>query len=298
MCITLLVLTQPYESQAQFKLNGGSKMKLKSIVTAGALTLASLVSTQASAIIMAVDFETQSGWLADGLNSSTRINSTNTNLDCAAGVNNAANNCGLAFSGAVAAITGGYTTVNWGSGSGKSGLDILSKMGTLITNGDWVQTGVVTHRNQTIAPGSASLASLDLATLFSITNPFITTIPAMVGVQFKETKNESNTANCPTPQLSTVGCDDTFSVNLQLPSIKFKDSEGQMYQISFKLNPLSGVTSITNPDGTVTLVTAESSNNQIEFLARLETIPEPATVGILGLSLVMLSMRRNKKAAA
>lgn len=272
-------------------------MKLKSIVTAGALTLASLVSTQASAIIMSVDFETKSGWLADGVNSGTRVNSTNTNLDCAAGVNNAANGCGLAFSGSVTEIANGYTSVNWGMGSGKSGLDILSKMGTLITNGDWVQTGVVTHRNQTIAPGSASLASLDLATLFTITNPFVNSIPAMVGIQFKETRNESNPINCPTPQLSNVGCDDTFAVNLQLPSIKFKDLEGQMYQISFKLNPLSGVTSITNPDGTVTLVTAESSDNQIEFLARLETIPAPATLGILGLSLVMMTLRRNKKAA-
>ena len=90
-CIKLLVLTQPYESQAQFKLNGGSKMKLKSIVTAGALTLATLVSTQASAVLMSVDFATESGWLADGVNSGTRINSTATSLDCAAGATNATN---------------------------------------------------------------------------------------------------------------------------------------------------------------------------------------------------------------
>lgn len=272
-------------------------MKLKSIVTAGALTLATLVSTQASAVLISVDFATQSGWLADGLNSGTRINSTATNLDCAAGTTNATNGCGLTFSSAVGAIAGAYSTVNWGSSSAKSGLDIISKSGTLVTNGDWVQTGLVTHRNQTIPAGSASLASLELATLFAIVNPALFVIPAKVGIQFKETPNNTDPTKCPTPQLSAVGCDDTFSVNLQLPAIKFKDLEGQMYQISFKLNPLSGVTSITNPDGTVTLVTAESSNNQIEFLARLETIPEPATVGILGLSLVMLSLRRNKKAA-
>jgi hypothetical protein len=271
-------------------------MKLKSIVTAGALTLATLVSTQASAALISVDFETKSGWLADGLNSSTRINSTATNLDCAAGATKATNGCGLEFSSAVGGIAGAYSTVNWGS-SAKSGLDIVSKNGTLVTNGNWVQTGLVTHRNQTIAAGNASLVSLELATLFAIVNPSLFVVPAKVGIQFKETPNNTDPKKCPTPQLSTVGCDDTFAVNLQLPAIKFKDLEGQMYQISFKLNPLSGVTSITNPDGTVTLVTAESSNNQIEFLARLETIPEPATVGILGLSLVMLSLRRNKKAA-
>mgnify|MGYP006156225363 CR=1 FL=1 len=118
-------------------------MKLKSIVTAGALTLASLVSTQASAIIMAVDFETQSGWLADGVNSSTTITSTGSALDCAAGINNAANGCGLTFSSAVAGIAGAYSTVNWGTATKKSGLDIVSNNGTLITNGDWVQTGLI-----------------------------------------------------------------------------------------------------------------------------------------------------------
>jgi|GEM_PF-4216952 len=272
-------------------------MKLKSIVTAGALTLATLVSTQASAIIMAVDFETQSGWLADGLNSTTAIPSTGSALDCAAGINNAANGCGLTFSGAVAAISDAYSTVNWGTATKKSGLDIISNNGTLITNGDWVQTGLITHRNQAIPNTSAALTSLDLATIFAVVNPPLFVIPAKVGIQFKETPNNVDPTKCAPPQLSAIGCDDTFSVNLNLPAIKFKDLEGQMYQISFKLNPLSGVTSITNPDGTITLVTAESSDNQIEFLARLETIPEPATVGILGLSLVMLSLRRNKKAA-
>jgi hypothetical protein len=275
------------------------KMKLKSIVTAGALTLATLVSTQASAVIMSIDFSTQSGWLADGMNSGTRVNSTNTNLDCAAGASHAENGCGLAFTGAVGAIAGAYTSVNWGSTSSKSGLDILSKSGTLVTNGDWVQTGLVTHRNQTIPTGSASLASLELATLFAVVNPALFVIPAKVGITFKETPNVSDPSKCPTPQVSAVGCDDTFSVNLQLPAIKFKDLEGQWYKISFKLNPLSGVTSITNPDGSISLVTAEASNNQIEFMARLDTlgISEPATVGILGLSLMMLSLRRNKKAA-
>jgi hypothetical protein len=272
-------------------------MKLKSIVTAGALTLATLVSTQASAIIMSVDFATKSGWLADGVNSSTTKVDNGAVSNCAAGATNALNGCGLTFSDTVAGVTNGYSSVNWGSSSQKSGLDIVSKSGTLVTNGSWVQTGLITHRNQVIPTTSRALTSLELATVFSIINPFFSQVDASVGIKFKETPNNSNVKKCPTPQLSNQGCDDTFELALNLPAIKFADLEGKKYQISFKINPLSGVQSIKNPDGTVTLVTAENSNNQIELLARLQTIPEPATVGILGLSLVMLSLRRNKKAA-
>jgi len=94
--------------------------------------------------------------------------------------------------------------------------------------------------------------------------------------------------------LSAVGCDDTFTIDLTTNALTFA-VDSQNYLISFKLLPGSGVTSITNPDGTITLVTAEGSNNNISFMAKLETIPEPATIGVLGLSLVLLTMRRNKK---
>lgn len=269
-------------------------MKLKSIVTAGALTLASLVSTQASAIIMSMDFATSSGWLADGVNSSTR-SASGIISNCDAGATNASNNCGLTFTNPESLIADSYKTVNWGSSTVFSGLDVVSNSGTLLTNGGWVQTGLITHRNRPIPNTTRPLHSLDLKTLFSIVSPFaFGPTSANVGVEFRETPNSSNLASCPTPQISTIGCDDTFKINLTTSAIVFNVGP-QSYKISFKLNPLNGVTSVTNPDGTITLVTAENSTNQMEFLARLETIPEPATVGILGLSLVLLSMRRNKK---
>jgi hypothetical protein len=270
-------------------------MKLKSIFTAGVLTLATLVSTQASAVIMSMDFSTKSGWLADGVNSTTKLGNTVSN--CNAGATNALNNCGLTFINAEAAIADGYKTVNWGSASTFSGLDIVSNSGTLITNGGWVQTGLITHRNRPIPNTTRPLQSLDLKTMFSIVSPFaFGPVPASVGVEFRETPNSTNLASCPTPQISAVGCDDTFKINLTTSALTFQVGP-QNYRISFKLSPLNGVTSITNPDGTITLVTAENATNQMEFLARLETIPAPATIGILGLSLVLLSMRRHKKSA-
>ncbi len=268
-------------------------MKFKTLLSVRALSLAAFAGSAQAALISSLDFATKSGWLADGAHSSTIVPTTGVTSVCAAGATNAANGCGLTFSGA-SGIANAYTTVNWGTVGQKSGLDIVSRAGTLVTNGDWVQTGLITHRNQPIPNTAKSLTSLELATIFSIVNPPLFEVDAKVGIKFTETLNEKDPAKCPTPQLSAVGCDDTFLINLNLPAIKFKVGN-ETYTIKFKLNPLSGVTqSVVNPDGSIVLITREADINQLELLARLE-VPSPATVGMLGLSLVLLSMRRRMK---
>lgn len=270
-------------------------MKLKSLALVSALSIASFIGSVQAAIIPAMDFATKSGWLADGVNSSTKLGAPyNTVTNCQAGVTNAQNQCGLTFTGA-SGIADGYTTVNWGADGFVSGLDVVSRSGTLITNGGWVQTGLITHRNQPIPTYAGALKSLQLATVFSIVNPPILSVGANVGIQFTETFNEKNVADCGMPQLSNVGCDDTFLINLNLPDINFV-IDGNFYSIKFKLNPLAGVTqSLVNPDGSIVLVTKERDNNQLELMARLE-VAAPATISILGLSLIFLGMSRRRKA--
>lgn len=270
-------------------------MKFKTLLSVSALSIATFIGSAQAAIIPAMDFATKSGWLADGLNSTTVVPSTGVVSDCAAGVSNATNSCGLTFSGS-SGIAGAYTDVTWGASGKFSGLNVLSQSGTLVTNGGWVQTGLITHTNKPIPNTARTLQDLDLATYFSLINPALfSDVGAKVGIKFTETKNETNLKNCPNPQLSGVGCDDTFLVNLNLPAIKFV-IDGNLYTIKFKLNPLSGVTqSVINPDGSVVLVTKEDDINQLELLARLE-VPAPATVGLLGLSLLLVSssVRRRK----
>lgn len=271
-------------------------MKFKSLALVSALSIASVIGSAQAAIIPAVDFATKSGWLADGVNSSSK-QANGTVYDCAAGTTDAANGCGLTFTGA-AGLPNAYTDVAWGSTSAKSSLNVLSQSGTLITNGGWVQTGLITHSNKTIPAGSRSLYTLDLETLFTLVNPPLGANSAKVGIQFDETPNLSNSANCKAPQLSTTGCDDTFLIKLNLPAIKFVVAGEEKYTISFKLNPLSGVTqSLVNPDGSIQLVTREGTVNQLELLAQLtmEKVSAPATVGMLGLSLLMLGLRRRNK---
>lgn len=270
-------------------------MKFKTLLSVSALSIATFIGSAQAAIIPAMDFATKSGWLADGVNSTTIVPTTGVVSDCSAGVSNAANGCGLTFSGA-SGVTGAYTNVSWGSTSAFSALNVLSKSGTLVTNGNWVQTGLITHTNKPVPNTSKTLQNLDLATYFSLINPALfSDVGAKVGIKFTETKNLTDISKCPTPQLSNVGCDDTFLVNLNLPAIKFV-IDGNLYTIKFKLNPLSGVTqSVINPDGSVVLVTKEDDINQLELLARLE-VPAPATVGLLGLSLLLVgtSVRRRK----
>jgi len=273
-------------------------MEFKTLLKASALSIATFVGSAQAALIPAIDFATKSGWLADGVNSSSK-QANGTVYDCAAGTTNATNGCGLTFTGA-AGLTNAYTDVSWGSSNAKSGLNIVSQAGTLVTNGAWVQTGLITHSNKTIPTGSRSLYTLDLETLFTLVNPALGANTAKVGIQFNETPNLANPAKCPTPQLSTTGCDDTFLINLNLPAIKFVVGN-EKYSISFKLNPLSGVTqSVVNPDGSVVLVTREGTVNQLELLAQLtmtkaKAVSAPATVGMLGLSLVLLGLRRRSK---
>lgn len=271
-------------------------MKFKTLLSVSALSIATFVGSAQAAIIPAMDFATKSGWLADGVNSSSK-QANGTVYDCAAGTTDAANGCGLTFTGA-AGLPNAYDTVTWGSTTAKSGLNIVSQSGTLVTNGAWVQTGLITHSNKTIPAGSRSLYTLDLETLFTLVNPPLGSKSAKVGITFNETPNVPNPANCPIPQLSGTGCDDTFLIKLNLPAIKFVVAGKEQYTITFKLNPLSGVTqSVVNPDGSIVLVTREGTVNQLELLAQLtmSKVSAPATVGMLGLSLIMLGLRRRNK---
>ncbi len=269
-------------------------MKFKTLLSVSALTVAMFAGSVQAAVIPALQFATQSGWLADGVNSSSK-QANGTVYDCAAGTTDAANGCGLTFAGA-AGLPNAYDTVSWGSAAAKSSLNIASKSDVLVTNGAWVQTGLITHSNKTIPTGSRSLYKMDLETLFAIVNPPLGANSATVGIQFNETPNVGDLSKCPIPQLSGTGCDDTFLIKLNLPAINFWVGV-EHYKISFKLNPLSGVTqSVVNPDGSILLVTREGTNNQLELLAQLTmAVPAPATVGMLGLSLVLLGLRRRAK---
>ncbi|WP_397471605.1 THxN family PEP-CTERM protein [Rheinheimera sp.] len=264
-----------------------------------ALGSAVLFAGSAAAAPLSLTFETSSGWLADGLNyngyapQTRHRNGVETVYDCAAGATKAANGCGLEFYNAADGIAQGYTSVDWGNplvAGQYSGLDIASYDGVLEADAGWVDTGMITHRNRMVRSGSVTLAELNLFTVFDIVSPFVAQASSAFGISFTETVNNPYGYCDADIQFSEVPCDDYFNISgIPLP-IEFT-FEGRKYVIEFRLwgDADSGFLIEDN-----LLRTAENSDNDLFVQARLVSVPEPATIAVLGMGLLMLSLRRQK----
>lgn len=261
-------------------------MKSKKTLLAAVGGLALLSGSVHAALIESFDFAASSGWLADG-SAQTRDSSTNTIINCASGALPGDNGCGLTFSGDQE-VTDGYNSVDWfsNSGAGPSGLDIDSLSGTLITGGDWATTGIITHRNFVLPSPATSLHTLDLMSEFLITSP-VALGPAseVFDISFVETPNQGG---CPPPNPLGSSCDDAFTIDGLPPPIVF-EIDGITYTIEFRLFGGEGFIVEDN-----TLYTRESDENTLFVQARVTArqVPEPATLGILGLGLLLLNRRK------
>jgi len=274
-------------------------MKSKLGFLVAALGSAVLLVNSASASTFSLSFETSSGWLADGLNyggyaAQTRSrNGVETEYDCVAGATDALNGCGLSFYNPADGISMGYTSVDWGNPvtAGQfSGLDVDSYDGVLDADAGWVDTGMITHRNRKVRSGSKTLSEINLYTVFDIVSPFIAQRGAAFGISFTETFNNQYGICDPSIQFTDTPCDDYFNISgVPLP-IEFT-YDGKKYVIEFRLwgAPGSGFLIEDN-----LLRTAEGSDNDLLVQARLVTVPEPATIAVLGLGLMMLSLRRTR----
>jgi hypothetical protein len=266
-----------------------------------ALGSAVLFACSASASTLSLTFETQSGWLADGLTYNgyapkTRSrNGVETVYNCTAGATNALNGCGLTFYNAASGITQGYTSVDWGNPvtAGQfSGLDIDSYNGVLDADGAWIDTGMITHRNRKVRSGSKTLSELNLFTMFDIVSPFVTQVSSAFGISFTETFNHAALGSCdPEIQFSSMPCDDYFNISGIPQPIKFTLA-GRKYMIEFRLWGDVGSGFLINDN---LLRTSEGTDNDLFVQARLVSVPEPTTLAVMGLGLLMLNLRRRIK---
>lgn len=263
-------------------------MKSKLYLHAAVGGLALLSASVQAAMIPAFNFETASGWLADG-SAFTRTTGQIAWNDCDAGATDAQNNCGLTFSGNQE-VTDGYTTVDWYGNNdvGPSGLDIESYDGNLVTNGGWVDTGMITHRNRLLPTPATTLKMLNLISTFQLTNPIaLGPTPGAFGIEFTETTNSDP---CPAPNPLGSICDDFFTLS-GLPSPISFIVDGYVYTITFRMADADGFALEDN-----ILYTREGADNslkvQAQITAREVTVPEPATLGILGLGLLLLNRRK------
>lgn len=264
-------------------------MKSKKTLLAAVGGLALLTGSAQAALIASFDFDTASGWLADG-SAQTRNSADDSIINCAAGDLPGTNGCGLTFYGAQE-VTDGYNSVDWFSngGVGPSGLDIVSLSGTLMTDGAWVDTGIITHRNFILPSPATTLHTLDLMSEFSITSPLLLG-PASdtFDISFVETPNQGG---CPPPNPLGSSCDDAFTID-GLPEAIVFEIDGITYTIEFRLFGGEGFIVADN-----TLYTREDEENTLFVQARVTArqVPEPATLGILGLGLLLLNRRKLMK---
>jgi hypothetical protein len=152
----------------------------------------------------------------------------------------------------------------------------------IITNGGWTNTGAAVHYNNIITTAGGFMNSSVLTTTFELLTPFpLGANTTNLSIQFNETPNSGG---CPDGNPHATVCDDVFSVLALLPSFNFF-IDGVQYKVSFQF--ANGPGSIVSGN---TIWTAESSpGTAVIFVqARIDTIPLPGVLVLMGLGLMML----------
>lgn len=174
-------------------------------------------------------------------------------------------------------------------GSGSVDIPMFSE---IITNAGWTNTGAAVHYNNIITPAGGYMTSSTLSTTFQLLTPGAGPVNlANLDIGFLETPNISP---CATTNPHGSVCDDIFTISALLPSIVFT-FEGVTYKVSFQF--ANGPGSIV--DGN-TIWTAENSpGTAVMFTqARIDTIPVPGVLALMGMGLLMLGWRTHDRKAA
>ncbi|NQD36684.1 PEP-CTERM sorting domain-containing protein [Permianibacter sp. IMCC34836] len=275
-------------------------MQLKKLLLAG-LMLAGAGTASADPSIPAFGFETTTGFLDDG--AWTCQGSAAGNNTCSMNFGNLNGN-------------GSYDTLAWGTESNpddsQSFLNITNIVGSIITNGGWVDINYFDHYNHIITNAGGNMETVNISGLFEITSPISVGIPGVNSVYFDETTN-MNSVNCPGPNPNGSACDDIFVTGGLNGSAPLFCDGGGCYILSFQFFAGVGTTIVDNGDGTFTIYTTEACStdgqagcgagetyapgfSRLITQARIDYIvPTPETLALLGLGLVGFAMRRPRK---
>jgi hypothetical protein len=194
-----------------------------------------------------------------------------------------------------------YNSMNWYDTSPtKSTLTVANPAaGGALGVGIWTTITTLTHSNKPITSnplhGWGTAQDIFGRLIISDGGGVLVDDTDAISLTLEETLNSGPCA-IPNPTGSTTPCDDFFTFTaLGLANLNFAANDGSLWTASFRLENFvnaffNGVDTVYTAEGKVS-----SLDVQIMLTARPSEVPEPATLGILGLGLFGLGIAKRRK---
>lgn len=192
-----------------------------------------------------------------------------------------------------------YTTMSWNSGAlPQSSLVVDAVEGpTAIAADTWMTISTLTHNNVLIR-NAADWGPQNIWGRFIITDSdggpaVVEDDDAAIAIELTETVN---TAPCAFPTPVGTTCDDFFAFTaIGLADLLFTANDGSSWLAEFRF---ANLVNAFFDEATSTVYTGEGQTSSLDVQVRLtqvSSVPEPATLGILGLGLLGIGLAKRRK---